>query len=328
MPTAIVHDPKTETPQIRIVFMGTPVFAETILRHLLDKKYHIVAVYTQPDKPSGRSQKLVASPVKQLAEANAIPVEQPEKFNDAALSQFTSYKPDLVVVVAYGKILPKSVLEVPGFGCVNIHPSLLPKFRGPSPIQNALLLGEKETGVSIMLMDEGMDTGDILIQKSLAIQPLETAEELSARLSQLAAPLLDTALLGWIERTAQPKPQDSSQATLCQLIEREDGHIVWTDDAESIFNRFRALYPWPGIYSFWKKDEGLLRLKLTRISFQKQNPQVPHHHGEIFELGEKIGVQASQGIIFLEEVQLEGKTALSIQEFVKGYPQCIGSILQ
>jgi methionyl-tRNA formyltransferase len=190
------------------------------------------------------------------------------------------------------------------------------------------LQGEKETGVSLMLMDAGMDTGDTLAQETVSIDPDETAFALSQRLATLSATLLVKTLPLWIERKIEPRKQDPDQATLCQLIEREDGRILWTEDAEAIYNRFRALYPWPGIFSFFKKDNQLLRIKFHQISYQKQNPQTDHRLGEVFEVGEKIGVQTSSGIVFLEEVQVEGKTALPIHEFIKGLPQFIGSILQ
>lgn len=323
---------KTEipaTPQIRVVFMGTPVFAEPILQALIEQKYNLVAVYTRPDKAVGRKQEVLASPIKQVALATTIPVEQPQKFDEEAIAKLQEYKPDLIVIVAYGKILPKAVLDIPGFGCVNIHPSLLPKFRGPSPIQNALLLGEETTGTTIMLIDEGMDSGDILAQKKVAIESDELYPALAERLSNISAELLLKTLPKWIERKITPKKQDSSEVTLCQLIERADGHALFSNDATSTYNAFRALYPWPGMYSFWRRDDKQpLRLKLTRISCQKNTPEAHHTVGEVFELGEKIGVQCVPGVLFLEEVQLEGKTIMPIAEFIKGYPQFIGSILQ
>lgn len=321
---------ETITPQIRIVFMGTPVFAESLLQALIEKHYNVVAAYTRPDKAAGRNQEIQESPVKQIASKQNIPVEQPEKFDEETIEKLRNYKPDLIVVVAYGKILPQTVLDIPGFGCINIHPSLLPKFRGPSPIQNVLLSGETETGTTIMLMDSGVDSGDILAQEKIAISPDEIFPTLSERLAQTSTDLLLKTLPLWIERTIAPQKQDASHTTLCQLIEREDGHIVWLNDAESIYNTFRALYLWPGIYSLWNRDSKgqFLRLKITRITYQKHSPQIPHHLGEVFELGEKIGVQTVQGVIFLEEVHLEGKTVTPIIEFIKGYPQFIGSVLQ
>lgn len=320
---------RAAVPKIRVVFMGTPDFADFILNMLIEKDYNLVAVYTRPDKSVGRKQTVEESPVKQCALKHDIPLEQPAKFDDETIEKLREYKPDLIIVVAYGKILPKAVLEIPGFGCINIHPSLLPKFRGPSPIQNALLTGEEETGTTIILMDEGVDSGDILAQDTLAIEAIDTYPLLAEKLLAMSANLLLKTLPLWIERAITPQAQNPSKVTLCQLIEREDGHVVWSNDATSIYNTFRALYTWPGIYSFWNRDQKqLLRLKLIRITYQKQSPQSTHRMGEVFELGEKIGVQSAQGVIFLEEVQLEGKTILPIAEFIKGYPEFIGSILQ
>ncbi|OGI14151.1 MAG: methionyl-tRNA formyltransferase [Candidatus Moranbacteria bacterium RIFCSPHIGHO2_01_FULL_54_31] len=308
--------------------MGTPELAAVILTGLIEKKYTIVGVVTKPDKPAGRDQEAVASAVKQKAIEYDLPIEQPVRLDQAAVEKIKSWKPDIIIVAAYGKILPPELLSLPGFGCINVHTSLLPKWRGASPIQNALLAGAQETGVTLMLMDEGMDTGDILAQKKIEIMPEDTRESLSARMTDVGRDALLETLPLWIKRTITPVPQDDTQATLCQLIEREDGHILWTESAEDIYNRYRALCPWPGVFAFWKKDSELLRLKLHRISYQKQSPQISHPIGQVFEVGERIGVQASAGIIFLEEVQLEGKTRLPIAEFLLGNKEIINSFLQ
>ncbi len=328
--SASVASPKENgaNTKIRVVFMGTPEFAAVMLDGLIDDGYNVVGVVTKPDKPAGREQEPVASRVKEVALEHSLSIEQPEKLDEEAIKKIALWKPDLIVVAAYGKILPQSVLDIPGFGCINVHASLLPKWRGASPIQNALLAGETETGVTIMLMDKGMDTGDIIAQERTDIGPDETKELLLLRLTGLGRDLLLRTLPVWVRRTISATPQDGSQATLCQLIERNDGHIVWTDDAESIYNRYRALFPWPGIFAFWKKDDGLLRLKLHKVSYQKQSPQAGYPLGQVVEVGEKVGVQAGSGIIFLEEIQLEGKTRMGIAEFVRGNQEFIGSNLQ
>lgn len=315
-------------PKIRTIFMGTPDFASHILLALIEQKYHIVSVITKVDKPSGRKQEETESAVKKIAIKHNLPLLQPAKFDAQTIDIIKKLEPDLIIVAAYGKILPTEILKIPGFGCINVHASLLPKWRGASPIQNALLSGDKETGITVMLMNEGMDTGDILTQKKITIDPDDTKESLSARLMEAGKELLLETLPRFIERTVQSTSQDHNQATLCQLIEREDGHILWTETAESIYNRYRALYPWPGIFSFLSKDGTLLRLKLHRISYQKQSPQIRHPLGQIFETGEKVGVQTSDGVVFLEEVQLEGKTRLPIKEFLLGNREIIGSSLR
>jgi len=313
--------------KLRTVFMGTPEFAADILSSLIEQKYNIVSVVTKIDKPAGRKQEAVESAVKKKALEYNIPLLQPRKFDEETVENMKKLEPDLIIVAAYGKILPKEILSIPGFGCINVHASLLPKLRGSSPIQNALLSGATETGITIMLMDEGMDTGDILTQEKIDITPEDTKESLGVHLTVIAQKLLLETLPKWINRTISSKPQNHDDATLCQLIEREDGHIMWADSAESIYNRFRALSPWPGIFTFWKKESGLLRLKLHRISYQKQSPQISHPLGEVFEMGEKVGVQTGEGIVFLEEVQLEGKTRLSMIEFLRGNKDILGSFL-
>lgn len=317
-------------PKIRVVFMGTPDFAAYFLQAMIQNEYQIVSVFTQPDKPKGREQETVFSPVKTIAVSNKIPVEQPVKITDVEIKKLHDLKPDLVIVAAYGRILPKAFLDIPGFGCINVHPSLLPKYRGASPIQNALLNGETETGVSIMLMDAGMDTGDILAQKSLPVDPNDTTATLEEKLAIEAVPLLMETIPLFIKRKIESRKQNMAEATLCELIEREDGRIFWNQSAEKIYDRYRAFTPWPGIFTYWKKGTtGMpLRLKLITISYQKNDPAITHAYGEVFEVGEKIGISTDSGIIFPESVQIEGKAVTSIQDFVRGYPNFIGSILE
>lgn len=318
----------SEIPKVRTVFMGTPELSATLLEALIEKGYNIVGVVTKPDKPVGRKKELSQSPVKETALKYRIPVLQPEKFDASTIQELQTLKPDLIVVAAYGKILPEAVLTLPGFGCVNFHTSLLPKWRGSSPIQNTLLAGETETGVTIMLMDKGMDTGDIISQRAVPIDPDDTSIILTEKLLVAGKTLLLETLPRFIERAIIPTKQDGTQATLCQLIEREDGHIFWTDDAKSIHDRFRALTPWPGVFCYWRRGDELLRLKLIALSHQKQNAEIVRPLGQVFEIGEKIGVQTTTGIIFLETIQLEGKTPMDIREFVRGYSDFIGGLLE
>lgn len=318
----------SDAPKVRAIFMGTSEFSSAILAGLIEQQYNIVCVITKPDKPVGRKQELRESAVKKLALEHHLPIKQPLKLDEDLVRSLKELKPDLIVVAAYGKILPKAILDIPGFGCINVHASLLPRWRGASPIQNALLSGDIETGITIMLMDEGMDTGDILAQKKIPIAPEDTKSSLFTRLTKEGTDVLLKTLPQWIKRTLTPLPQDHTQATLCQLIEREDGHIMWTESAESIYNRYRALSPWPGVFSFWKKNGGLVRLKLHTLSFQKQSPIPSHPIGQVFEIGEKIGVQSGAGVVFLEAVQLEGKEKMPIQTFLLGNRDLIGSLLQ
>lgn len=310
--------------------MGTSDFAQAILDGLISAQYNVVAVYTQPDKKVGRDQEVRKSSVKLLAEEKKIPVLQPERFDEKTINELREIKPDLVVVAAYGKILPKETLDIPGFKCLNVHASLLPKFRGPSPIQNAILHGEKETGITIMLMDEGIDTGKIISQKKIGINKNDTSEDLFESLAALGKQLLLDTIPSWIEGKIKPKAQNNDEATLCQLIERQDGKINWTDDAQSIYDRYRALYPWPGVYTFWKKNAGSshsLRLKISKMSLEEKGSMKDGHVGQVIKEGEKIGVLTDSGIIVLEEIQLEGKSKTDIRQFINGYPDFLGSIL-
>lgn len=315
--------------KLRMVFMGTSEFSKKILQRLIESGYNIVSAYTQPDKKAGRNQEIKISPIKKLAEENDIRVFTPDKFDHAAVNELENQKPDIIIVAAYGKILPKEILEIPGFGCINIHPSLLPKYRGPSPIQNAILNGETETGTTIMLMNEKIDAGDILVQEKTTIGKDETAFDLSERLAEISSDLLLKTVPLWIERKLTPQKQDDSKATFCQLIERSDGKIIWTDEAESIYNRFRAFFPWPGLFTFWENTKGITRrLKLSKISFLRNNPEMKHHIGEVFCIGEEIGAQTTRGVIILEELQPEGKPNMPARDFINGYPDFIGSILK
>lgn len=325
---ALPEKQPAKVPKVRVVFMGTPELSATLLEALLDNAYNIVGVITKPDRPIGRKQEVEVSPVKEAALKHGLPLLQPEKLDAAALLEIKNWKPDVIVVAAYGKILPKDLLALPGFGCINFHTSLLPKWRGASPIQNALLSGSTETGVTIMLMDSGMDTGDILTQKSVPIDPDDTTPTLTAKLLTAGEALLLETLPLWIERHITPTKQKNEDATLCQLIERSDGHIMWSDDAESIYNRYRALYPWPGVFTYWKKSDNLLRLKLLTISHQKQNGASVEPLGAVFEIDGKVAIQTSAGIIFPETVQLEGKTPIAIKEFLLGNEGFIGSFLE
>jgi len=319
---------KDKTIKLRTIFMGTSAFAENILSALLASQYNIISIYTQPDKKVGRAQELQKSAVKLTAEKSNIPVFDPQKIDESVFQELKNQKPDLIIVAAYGKILPENVLALPGFGALNVHASLLPKYRGPSPIQNAILNGETETGITIMLMDKGIDTGDILAQRGVAIDKDETSIELSQKLSGVSAELLIETIPLWVKRKIKSQKQEDSKATLCQLIERSDGKIFWTDDAQTIYNRYRALHPWPGIYAFWEQDETIKRIKLNKISYLKNNPEAKHHIGEVFQIGEKFGIRTTSGIIVLEELQLEGKTTTPIADFINGYPNFVGSILK
>lgn len=317
----------SDTPAVRVVFMGTPELSQELLATLIDHQYNIVAAVTKPDAKQGREQTPLPSPVRTLAESKNIPVLTPAKIDDSFVAELKSLKPDLIIVAAYGKILPERVLSLPGFGCLNIHYSLLPRFRGASPIQNALLFGDTETGVTLMRMDAGMDTGDIIATQKVAIDPDDNTLTLTPKLNEAAKDLLVKTLPLWIKQKIQSTPQREEGVVLCQLIERQDGKIEWSDDAQSIYNRFRAFVPWPGIFCYWKQGESFTRLKLTVIRPHVLPVAKKYQLGEVFQLADCIAVQCGSGVIMLDVVQLEGKSAVPIKDFVNGNPDFIGSFL-
>src|SRR5271168_5246745 len=235
---------------MKIVFMGTAELSCASLEKLAGKR-SVIAVVTQPDKPKGRELKLQFSPVKILAEKLKLPVLQPLKARDEKfISGLRELQPDLIVVVAYGQILPQSILDLPKFGCVNVHTSLLPKYRGASPIQSAILNGETETGVTIMKMDAGLDTGEIISQARTPILPEDNSQTLHDRLAQLGAELLVETIPDYVTGKISPKPQPAEGASYAAKIKKEDGKIDWNEPAEKILNRLRAFTPWPGAFTF------------------------------------------------------------------------------
>lgn len=314
----------------RIVFMGTPLLAQKILSDLQSAGYPIVGVYTKIDKPQGRKMELQKSPVKVLAESLNIPVFQPRKFDEQTIAELYALHPDLIVVAAYGKILPKAVLAIAPKGAINVHTSLLPKFRGASPIQNALLSGEAETGVTIMLMDEGMDTGAILSQEKAAITLDDNCITLTEKLTRIGSDLLLKTIPDWINGKIRPQAQDNDQATFCRLIERTDGKVDWTKDAKVIFNTYRALTPWPGVFTFWDINGIAKRLKIIDIALSDSD--IPEDGsrppGSVFLTANGgIAIACGNGHILLKKVQIEGKKPMTIKDFTNGYPHFISGIL-
>jgi len=308
--------------KLQVIFMGTPEFSAYILTSLLEAEYNIVGVFTQADKKVGRKQTIEKSPVRLVAEKNNLPVFTPKKLDEAALIEIQNLKADLIILVAYGKILPQTVLSAPRLGAINIHPSLLPKFRGPSPIQNALLAGNKITGTTIMLMDAGVDTGDILRQKEIVIAQNETYLELAQKLDTLSSQLLLETLPDFLAGKIVPQKQDDVQTSYCQIIKKTDGQINWHDSAENIYNKYRAFFNWPGIFTIWNGK----RLKLNKINFISDNSSV-YAIGEVFRIDDIIYVQAEAGWIELIEIQLEGKPSTKIFSFVNGHKNFVGSKL-
>ncbi len=333
---------KIENLKLKIVFMGTPEFGAMILKGLIKANYKPVLVITAPDKPVGRKQILTPPPVKVLAEKYDIPIEQPEIIKNCKL-KIKNLNPDLIVVVAYGKILPKEILNIPKYGCLNVHPSLLPKYRGPSPIHYAILNGDKETGATIILMDEKMDHGPIISSSKLKIQPSKlTYQELHDELANLGAKLLIEAIPKWIKGKIKPKSQNEAKATYTKILTKEDGKINWEKTAEAIEREIRAYLVWPGSYTFWQKTEHcssvkkLVQIKILKARVLQSPSNVKYPVGKTLVVPQnEIGVQCGKGhsggagdFLVIEKLQMEGKKEMGAEEFLRGHPDFIGTILK
>jgi methionyl-tRNA formyltransferase len=310
--------------KVRTVFMGTPQFAVAVLQSLLRSSYQVVAVYTQPDKAAGRRRPVVFPPVKKLALERQIPVIQPDTLrSDEVVKELASFQPELIIVAAFGSILPPEVLSLPKFGCLNVHASLLPRHRGPSPVANAILCGDELTGVTIMLMDARLDTGPILSQEKVGISFMDTTGSLTSKLADAGARLLLETLPRWLEGELKPRAQDESQATYSKLIRSEDGELDWHLPAVHLWRMVRAYNPWPSCYTWYQGK----RLKIHRAIplGDAENGEI----GKVIAVAEQPGVAVvtGQGALGLCEVQLEGKRAMPVSDFVRGQRDFIGSVV-
>jgi len=310
--------------KVRIVFMGTPQFAMTILDSLLRSSYQVLAVYTQPDKPAGRRHKFVAPPVKKLALEREIPVIQPETLKSSeVMKKLASFHPELIIVAAFGAILPPEVLSLPRFACLNMHPSLLPRHRGPSPVANTILCGDERTGVTIMLMDAGLDTGPILAQEKVGVSLTDTTGSLSSKLADVSARLLLETLPKWLRGEIKPQAQEASQATYSKLITSKDAELDWHLSAVELWRKVRAYNPWPSCYTWCQGN----RLKIhSAIPFSDVREG---ETGEVITLEKPpgVGVVTGHGILGLCQVQLEGRREMAVEDFVRGKRDFIGCVL-
>lgn len=324
---------------LNIIFMGTPDFAEESLKAIYNEGHNIIAVITNPDRPKGRGMKMIASPVKEFCIQKSIPVLQPEKIRDVK-DILVQLNPDLFCVVAYGKILPKDILEIPKLGSVNVHASLLPKYRGAAPIQWAVLNGEKTTGVTTMFMDEGMDTGDIILKQEVEIGENETTGELWERLSKIGGRLL-IKTVDKIEKGIAPREKQGNDFTLAPMLKKEISKIDWENKtAQEIKNQVRGLNPIMGAYTtyngkkikIWKAD------KIEIQNFAEEHPEFKNHidrlrnimGGTIIFSDSKKGlyVKAKNDIIIIKEVQGENSKKMNIQDFLRGNPLKMGEVLE
>ena len=326
-----------EDKKVKIVFIGTPEFWAIILEKLIKSGHKPFLVITGQDKPVGRKQILTPSPVKVLVENYNIPVVQPEKLKDWK-KEIRKIKPALIIVAAYGHIIPKEILEIPTYGCINVHPSLLPKYRGPSPIQYAILNGDEKTGVTIMRMTEKFDVGPVLANSEWQIANKKiTYKELEEKLAEIGAELLIQTLPKLFAGTISQQPQDDSKATYTKILTKDDGKIDWQKSAKEIERQIRALNPWPGTFTTFKVKSQKSKVKITiqnlkLLKILKTDVIVcskKRKIGEVFltEKG-KLVVQCGKDCLIIEKLQLEGGKPLQSQDFLRGHQDFIGVILQ
>jgi len=302
------------TKPLNLVFAGTPRFAVPTLEKLAEAGFPIQLVVTQPDRPRGRGMELTASPVKQCALQLNLPVTQPDRIknNDAFRCQLSELKPDAIIVVGYGRIIPQWMIDLPPLGNLNVHASLLPKYRGAAPIQWAIAQGDTVTGVTTMLIDPGLDTGDVLLQRECSISPDDTAETMAPKLAVMGAELMLDTLAGLPSRAIRARPQDHTQATLAPILKKEDGRIDFHRPAIEIWNRLRGFQPWPGAYtSFRGKSLHVWSAKSVAMDIALGTIRLSHGHL-------LVGC-GSRSALALLEVQLEGKKRMSAVDFVNGY---------
>jgi len=299
---------------LRVVFMGSPDFALPTLRQLA-RHYPVVGVVTQPDRPAGRGRVLTPPPIKVLAQELGIETIQPERMKEPeAQEKLQEWAPDLIVVAAFGKLLRKNVLDLPRFGCINVHASLLPRWRGAAPIQAAILHGDTRSGATIMVMDPGLDTGPMLAQSALEIMPDDTAATLSERLAQAGADLLLQTLPDYLAGKITPQPQDEAQSTYAPTIQKEEGLLDFTRPAVELERRVRAFYPWPGAFMPWL--DGFLKIQRAHVQDCPARPA-----GERLVTGGLPAVTTDQGCLVLDEVQPAGKKPMSGRDFLRGARQ-------
>ncbi|MEA2113192.1 MAG: methionyl-tRNA formyltransferase [Patescibacteria group bacterium] len=298
----------------KIIFIGTSEFAAAILEALVYcPLFSVCCAITAPDKPIGRKKEITPPPIKITASQNNLPVLQPKKISGIS-GKISKLKPDLIITASYGQIIPKSILDIPKFGCINIHPSLLPKYRGPSPIQTAILNGDRTTGITVMLMDEKMDTGPIIAQKKVAIKNGENRQDLETRLSLKSANFLLEILPQYIQGKIKPKKQDNSKASYTKIFSRQDGLIDWKKSAKEIERMIRAFEPWPGVWTYVEQLGGSPQLRGDSSQFRK----IKILKAKAALKPSKMAIKTSKGYLLLKTVQPEGKKPMPAQEFFRG----------
>jgi len=304
--------------------MGTPDFAIPALDSLALGEYEVVAVYTQPDRPAGRGRGLIPPPVKRAAAKYGLTVRQPLSLRQPEEREsLADLSPEMIVLAAFGLLLPQAILDIPRFGCLNVHPSLLPKHRGASPVAAAILAGDEVTGVSIMLMDKGMDTGPVLAQQEAPVLPQDTTGSLTVRLAQIGAQLLMATLPLWLAGDITPQPQDNEKASYSQRISKESGSIDWHRPAVELWHRVRAFQPWPGCFTAWQ-GKILEVIEAIPLAGEGEPGRVVAIEGG---KPASVGVHTGEGVLGLLQLQLEGKRVMAAEEFVRGQRGFVGALL-
>ncbi len=303
----------------RIVFMGTPEFAVPTLHALIDH-HEVIGVVTQPDRPAGRRQQVRQSPIKLVAVSARIPVFQPQKLRrEEAIEELSQWEADMFVVAAFGQILPQSVLDMPKLGSINVHASLLPRWRGAAPIHASIRAGDEETGITIMLMDAGLDTGPMLTQRVIPIEPDDTGQSMHDKLAQLGSDLLIETLPIYLSGEIKPQPQNDDLATYAPQIKKREGEIAWSNSAEAIERLVRAFTSWPGTYTSWNGKQ----LKIHSGTNADGSAEI----GRVIEKHGQFAIGTGDGLYYPDVIQLEGKKRTSVDDFVRGYTDFVGAKL-
>ena len=313
---------------IKVVFMGTPDVAVPVLHDLNQNSDNdVLAVYTSPDRQSGRGRVITIPPVKSYAVEHDLEVSQPVTLRNPIVQQeLAKLNPDVIIVAAYGKFLPLEVLKIPTYGCLNIHPSLLPLYRGPSPVISSILSGDKSTGTTLLLLDEGMDSGPVIYQAEIDIASEDTGRSLTQKLFTLGSGLLTKYLSDWVSGSLEPHPQNESLATITRKIDRADGEVNWTTLTSKLERQCRAFTPWPGLYTHW--DNKLV--KFLEVELPKQMPSTKYEPGRVIHMEDPellVGITTGDGVLGVKRLQIEGKPPTSIEQFILGYPKFIDAQL-
>lgn len=312
---------------MKIVFLGTPQFAIPFLDALVDEPgIDVVAAVTQPDKPAGRGKEMKPSPIKERAAHHGLTILTPKSLKkDEASAELQALNADAFVVVAYGKIIPQSILDIPKLGCINVHPSLLPKYRGPSPMQSAIAEGDDQTGVTIMLLDAGMDTGPILARETIGLDGDETLESLVGKVWQVGPRLLIETLKRHADGDVTPVDQSEEGASICSLLSREDGHIDWTASISAIERKVRAYDPWPGTWTVWNRNDKDYRIKILKAAPTDFENDLPP--GTVAIKDGHLMIDATDGTLEILKLQMEGKPPMDSSSFLTGYSDIDGAVL-